>query len=88
MTISISLGVKMSQTLLSAKELSQRIKFNPSYINSTLRDSVFVEGVHYIRPFNGRKILYIWEAVEEEMYRSANCNQTYIPMASGKICHG
>lgn len=78
----------MTHTLLSAKELAQRIKFNPNYINSTLRDSVFVEGIHYIRPFNGRKILYIWEAVEEEMYRSANRNQAYIPMAGGKVCNG
>jgi hypothetical protein len=23
--------------------------------------------VHYIRPFGGRKILFIWERVEEEM---------------------
>lgn len=78
----------MASTLLSAKELAQRIKFNPNYINSTLRDSVFVEGVHYIRSFNGRKILYIWEAVEEEMYKSANRNQAYIPMAGGKVCNG
>lgn len=78
----------MSQLLLTAKELGQRIKFSPFYINNTLRDSIFIEGVHYIRPFNGRKILYIWETVEEELYLSARKNQTYIPMANGKICHG
>ena len=30
-----------------------------------MRDSVFLEGIHYIRPFSGRKVLYICEAIEE-----------------------
>ena len=51
----------MDQRLLTAKELAARIKFSANYINSKLRDSVFIEGKHYIRPFNGKKILYIWE---------------------------
>lgn len=51
--------VKMDQTLLTVKELAARIKFSANYINSKLRDSIFIEGKHYIRPFNGRKILYI-----------------------------
>jgi len=29
-----------------------------------LKDSVLLEGIHYFRPFGGRKILFIWEAVE------------------------
>ncbi|WP_445426666.1 MULTISPECIES: hypothetical protein [unclassified Alishewanella] len=78
----------MSNTLLSAKELAERIKFSPVYINKSLRDTVFLEGIHYIRPFNGRKILYIWETIEEAMYRSSTRNQLYIPMANGRICHG
>ena len=51
----------MDQRLLTAKELAARIKFSANYINSKLRDSVFIEGKHYILPFNGNKILYIWE---------------------------
>lgn len=34
----------MPQTLLNAKELSQRIKFSAPYINHTLKDNVFIEG--------------------------------------------
>ena len=49
----------MKQTLLNAKELSQRIKFSAAYINHTLKDNVFFEGVHYIKPFGGRKILVV-----------------------------
>ena len=26
---------------------------------------------HYFRPFGGRKILYIWEAVESDMQRAS-----------------
>ncbi|WP_261881607.1 hypothetical protein [Vibrio pelagius] len=76
----------MNQTLLTARELAERIKFSANYINSSLRDSIFIEGKHYIRPFNGRKILYIWEAIEADLYQSATRNMHYIPMASGRIC--
>ncbi len=78
----------MDQRLLTAKELAAQIKFSANYINSKLRDSVFIEGKHYIRPFNGKKILYIWEEVEAELYQSATRNLAYIPMAAGRVCHG
>ena len=78
----------MDQRLLTAKELAARIKFSANYINSKLRDSVFIEGKHYIRPFNGKKILYIWEEVEAELYQSATRNAAYIPLAAGRVCYG
>ena len=55
--------IKNEFTLLSAKELSSFIKFNPDYINHKLKDNVFFEGEHYIRPFGSRKILYLLESV-------------------------
>lgn len=54
-------------TYLTASELSQRIKYKPVVINNMLKDSVLLEGVHYIRPFGRRKVLYLWEAVEAAM---------------------
>ena len=48
-------------------ELSERIKYEPRTIRDCLKDSVLLEGVHYIRPFGGRKILYIWEQIEKDM---------------------
>lgn len=59
----------MSQTLLDARQLAVRIHYSSEYINRVLKDSVFLEGIHYIRPFSGRKVLYIWEAVETELYK-------------------
>lgn len=57
----------MSLTYLTTKELSGRIHYNERTIRNQLKDSVLIEGVHYIRPFGGRKILYIWERIEEDM---------------------
>ena len=49
----------MSQTYLTTQELADRI--------NQLKDTVLIENIHYIRPFGGRKILYVWERIEEDM---------------------
>jgi len=60
----------MSQTYLTTEELAARIKYEPRTIRTQLKDSVLIEGVHYFRPFGGRKILYIWEKIEKDMFRA------------------
>ena len=57
----------MSLTYLTTDELSERIKYNPRTIRTSLKDSVLFEGRHYIKPFGGRKTLYLWENIEEDM---------------------
>ena len=57
----------MSHTQLTTQELSDRITYNPRTIRNELKDSVLIEGIHYIRPFGGRKILYVWEEIEKDM---------------------
>ena len=57
----------MSLTYLTTDELSGLIKYDPRTIREQLKDSVLIEGTHYIRPFGGRKILYIWEHIERDM---------------------
>ena len=42
------------------------------WIRERLKDSVLLEGTHYVRPFGGRKILYLWENIERDM-RRARC---------------
>lgn len=78
----------MNNTLLTANELAKRIKFSSAYISHGLKDTVFLEGIHYIRPFGGRKIFYIWEAVEQEMYKVTVRPPIAIPMAKGGTCRG
>lgn len=57
----------MSNTYLTTSELSERIKYDTRTIRNQLKDSVLIENIHYIRPFGGRKILYVWERIEEDM---------------------
>jgi len=63
----------VTQTYLTTEELSGRIKYDVRTIRERLKDSVLLEGVHYLRPFGGRKILFIWETIEEDM-RQASLN--------------
>ncbi|KXS55550.1 hypothetical protein [Marinobacter persicus] len=77
----------MNNTYLTTEELSDRIKYDSRTIRQCLKDSVLIEGKHYIRPFGGRKILYIWEVIEEDMLNSAH-DTLSIPMAGGGVCHG
>jgi hypothetical protein len=54
-------------TYLTTVDLSKRIRYTPATIRNQLKDNVLVEGTHYFRPFGGRKILFIWEAIERDM---------------------
>lgn len=77
----------MSHTYLTTDELAERIKYDARTIRERLKDSVLLEGRHYIRPFGGRKILYIWECIESDMATVARPNDVAIPMANGRVCH-
>ena len=77
-----------NQTYLTTDELSQRIKYEPRFIRSRLKDNVLIEGKHYFRPFGGRKILYIWETIEKDMKEASKTNLLAIPMANGGFVHG
>ncbi len=76
----------MSLTYLTTDELSGVIKYDSRTIRERLKDSVLLEGIHYIRPFGGRKILYIWEHIERDMVTVGSAFA--IPMANGGVCHG
>lgn len=78
----------MSQTYLTTEELSVKIKYDPRTIRERLKDSVLLEGVHYIRPFGGRKILFIWERIEQDMATVSGVAGFAVPMANGGVCHG
>jgi hypothetical protein len=61
----------VTQTYLTTEELSDRIKYDVRTIRERLKDSVLLEGIHYLRPFGGRKILFIWETIEEDMRQAS-----------------
>ena len=60
----------MSNTYLTTEQLADLIHYDPRTIRNQLKDSVLIEGIHYIRPFGGRKILYVWERIEEDMTKT------------------
>ena len=78
--------MKSAMTYLTSNELSALIKYDSRTIREQLKDKVLIEGVHYIRPFGGRKILYLWEAIERDMAKSSW--GFMIPMANGGHAHG
>ena len=72
---------------VTTEQLATIIKYDARTIRERLKDSVLLEDVHYFRPFGGRKILYIREAVERDMRLSGKAVAS-IPMASGVKCRG
>jgi len=77
-------------TYLTTEELASRIKYDVRTIRERLKDSVLLEGIHYIRPFGGRKILFVWERIESDMKK---LNQIAVAplggirMANGGMLH-
>ena len=78
----------MSLTYLTTDELAGLIKYDPRTIRERLKDSVLLEGVHYIRPFGGRKLLFIWEAIQRDIGMASAGRGPLIPMANGAMAHG
>lgn len=70
-------------TYLTTDELAARIKYDVRTIRERLMDSVLIEGTHYVRPFGGRKLLFIWEVIERDMKAMAGVDRLAIPMANG-----
>ena len=78
------------KTYLTTDELSSRIKYDVRTIRERLKDSVLIEGIHYFRPFGGRKILFIWEHIQRDMTAvslAQPIGMTAIPMANGRVLH-
>lgn len=75
-------------TFLTTEQLAARIHYDPRTIRNQLKDSVLLEGVHYVRPFGRRKLLFIWESIERDILSKAAETAFGIPMANGGLCHG
>ena len=54
---------------MTAQQLAEKIHYDARTIRNQLKDSIFLEGIHYIRPFGGRKILFVWERIEADMLK-------------------
>ena len=90
----------MNQTYLTTDQLAEIIHYDSRTIRTRLKDAVLLEGVHYIRPFGGRKLLFIRETIERDIGRFSASKAPgvpaartpavglSIPMANGGLAHG
>ena len=84
----------MNQTYLTTDQLAELIHYDSRTIRTRLKDAVLLEGTHYIRPFGGRKLLFIWEAIQRDIGKFSSghapvmTSATGIPMAHGGVIHG
>ncbi len=81
------------ETYLTTDELATRIHYDARTIRTRLKDAVLLEGVHYIRPFGGRKLLFIWETIQRDIGkfsagRAPRPASAGIPMSNGAVVHG
>jgi hypothetical protein len=81
-------GGFMDKTFMTTAELAEKLHYNSRYITNHLLDAVLIEGVHYFRPFGRRKILFIWETIEKDMFTTPKINMPVIPLKRGGVCHG
>ncbi len=54
----------MSYTYLTAQQLAEKIQYDARTIRNQLKDSVFIEGVHYIRPLVAAKFFLFGNALK------------------------
>lgn len=76
-----------SSVFVTTSELAELIKYDARTIRERLKDSVLIEGIHYVKPFGGRKILYDWTVIQKDMKRFSQ-DAMAIPMTSGGIARG
>ena len=80
-------GNVMDFTYLSAGMLSKRLPYSERHIWEYLKDRVFIEGYHYVRTPGGRRLLFIWERVEE-LLNGQGAATPRIPLAAGGYVNG
>jgi hypothetical protein len=80
----------MAMTYLTTRGLAARIPYDVRTIREQLKDKLFFEGVHYVRPNGPRsRILYIWEAIERDLLSGfAPKPVAMVPLSRGGMLHG
>lgn len=75
-------------TYITTEQLASKLHYDSRYIRECLKDSVLLEGVHYVRPFGRRRILFIWETIERDMMKTSLMEAPMIPLARGGVVNG
>ena len=75
-------------TYISLEELSLRTTYSMATLSRGHLTRNMIEGVHFVRPLGGKKKLYVWDAIERDMFNMGSQSMEAIPMANGGKCHG
>lgn len=77
-------GNPEDETHLTLQELSVRLNYKPQTILRKLVGKYLIEGIHFFRPFGGRRMIFIWEPINRDMRRPrVESPLSSIPMAKG-----
>ncbi len=71
---------------ITVEELAERTTFAKQTITRGHIARCLVEGIHFVRPFGGKKKLYIWENIERDMFEGFQ-KSLHVPMARGGSAH-
>ena len=75
-------------TYLNAESVAKKLDYSPRYFKEVIVKNFLEENVHYIRGFGGRKLIFIWEKIEEELLGKLQSHNFSIPMSSGGFLNG
>lgn len=67
---------------LTTEELAECIRYDARIIRERLKDSDLIDGLHYIRPSGGRKVLYLWEPIKRDIFHHSGHHSLSIPKAN------
>ncbi len=75
-------------TYISLEELALRTTYSKTTLSRGHITQNMIEGIHFVRPLGGKKKLYVWDAIERDMFNMNSSRVEGIPMANGGKCHG
>jgi hypothetical protein len=58
-----------SPTYMTCAELADRLRVSERTIREDWKDSILIEGRHWVKPFGRRRILFMWEQIQEDIHR-------------------
>jgi len=74
-------------TYLTTEKLAERLNYSVRHVREYLKDRIFIEGIHYVRAPGGRKLLFVWERIEEDFFAEL-AESPRIQLASGGFLNG
>lgn len=76
----------MSKTYLTTDQLAKPVHHDSRTIRDRRKDCVLLDGTDCLRPFDGRKLLFVWGAIDRDIKRCALAHAGQL--ADGGISHG